>query len=112
LQRDAIPPIITPEFQGLNPSIEHFCRIAAHRLSDGLDAPNICAVTARIWKTPSPPSATNAPALMRVGPVICGRLEARPGGYLYDRKLVARLRARGDEMTIFSQFWRNYSRIL
>lgn len=39
-----------PEFEGLNPSIEHFCRIAAHRLSDGLDAPNICAVTARIWE--------------------------------------------------------------
>ena len=39
-----------PEFEGLNPSIEHFCRIVAGRLSDGLMAPNICAVTARIWE--------------------------------------------------------------
>jgi len=39
-----------PEFDGLNPSIEHFCRITAQRLSDGLNAPNICAVTARIWE--------------------------------------------------------------
>jgi 6-pyruvoyltetrahydropterin/6-carboxytetrahydropterin synthase len=39
-----------PEFDGLNPSIEHFCRIVAGRLSDGLDAANICAVTARIWE--------------------------------------------------------------
>jgi len=39
-----------PEFEGLNPSIEHFCRIVARRLSDGLDAANICAVTARIWE--------------------------------------------------------------
>ncbi len=39
-----------PEFQGLNPSIEHFCRIAAQRLSDGLNAPNICAVTVHIWE--------------------------------------------------------------
>ena len=39
-----------PEFDGLNPSIEHFCRIVALRLSDGLDAANICAVTARIWE--------------------------------------------------------------
>lgn len=39
-----------PEFQGLNPSIEHFCRIVAQRLSDGLRAPNICAVQVRIWE--------------------------------------------------------------
>lgn len=39
-----------PEFAGLNPSIEHFCRIVAQRLGDALQAPNICAVTARIWE--------------------------------------------------------------
>lgn len=39
-----------PEFQGLNPSIEHFCRIVAQRLSDRLRAPNICAVQVRIWE--------------------------------------------------------------
>jgi 6-pyruvoyltetrahydropterin/6-carboxytetrahydropterin synthase len=39
-----------PEFQGLNPSIEHFSRIVAQRLSDALHAPNICAVTALIWE--------------------------------------------------------------
>ena len=39
-----------PEFEGLNPSIEHFCRIVGNSFSDGLNAPNINAVTARIWE--------------------------------------------------------------
>ena len=39
-----------PEFEGLNPSIEHFCRIVALRLAEGLRAPNICAITIRIWE--------------------------------------------------------------
>ncbi len=39
-----------PEFAGLNPSIEHFCRIFAQRLSDGLNAANICAVRIHIWE--------------------------------------------------------------
>jgi len=39
-----------PEFAGLNPSIEHFSRILALRLADGLHAPNICAVTAKVWE--------------------------------------------------------------
>ena len=38
------------EFDGLNPSIEHFCRIVANSFSDGLNAANISAVTARIWE--------------------------------------------------------------
>ncbi len=39
-----------PEFQGLNPSIEHFCRIIAQRVDQDLQAPNICAITVRIWE--------------------------------------------------------------
>lgn len=39
-----------PEFEGLNPSIEHFCRIVCTNFSDGLDAANIRAVTVRIWE--------------------------------------------------------------
>lgn len=39
-----------PEFAGLNPSIEHFCRIVAAGFSDDLDAPNISAVRVQIWE--------------------------------------------------------------
>lgn len=39
-----------PEFDGLNPSIEHFCRIVASDFAGKLNAANISAVTARIWE--------------------------------------------------------------
>lgn len=39
-----------PEFDGLNPSIEHFCRIVAVSFADSLEAANISAVTAHIWE--------------------------------------------------------------
>lgn len=39
-----------PEFAGLNPSIEHFARITCQWLARRLDAPNISAVTVRIWE--------------------------------------------------------------
>jgi len=39
-----------PEFAGLNPSVEHFCRIVCTDFSDNLDAANIEAVCARIWE--------------------------------------------------------------
>ena len=39
-----------PEFEGLNPSIEHFCRLVAQRLAEALNAPNICAVQVHIWE--------------------------------------------------------------
>jgi 6-pyruvoyltetrahydropterin/6-carboxytetrahydropterin synthase len=39
-----------PAFAGLNPSIEHFARIAAHTFADALQAPNLTAVTVRIWE--------------------------------------------------------------
>jgi glycosyltransferase involved in cell wall biosynthesis len=47
---------------------------------------------------------------MRVGLMIYGDLETLTGGYLYDRKLVAYLRARGDEVEIVSLKWRHYGR--
>ena len=40
---------------------------------------------------------------MKIGFVIYGSLDTISGGYLYDRKLVAFLRAAGDEVTIISQ---------
>lgn len=49
---------------------------------------------------------------MRVGLVIYGDLETVSGGYLYDRMLVAALRASGDEVEIISLPWRNYARHL
>lgn len=39
-----------PEFQGLNPSIEHFCRMLCQALSARLQAPNLCALTVKIWE--------------------------------------------------------------
>lgn len=39
-----------PEFAGLNPSIEHFTRIAAERLAPRLSAPNLSALTVKLWE--------------------------------------------------------------
>jgi 6-pyruvoyltetrahydropterin/6-carboxytetrahydropterin synthase len=39
-----------PEFAGQNPSIEHFARILAQALDTGIHAPNILALTVRIWE--------------------------------------------------------------
>lgn len=39
-----------PEFAGLNPSIEHFCRIICERLNDAIRAENIRRVTVRLWE--------------------------------------------------------------
>jgi glycosyltransferase involved in cell wall biosynthesis len=49
---------------------------------------------------------------VHVGLVIYGGLETVSGGYLYDRRLVASLRAAGDTVTIFSLPWRSYPRHL
>jgi len=38
------------EFKDLNPSIEHFSRILCIALSQSIQAPNITAVTVRIWE--------------------------------------------------------------
>ncbi|TFG44583.1 MAG: 6-carboxytetrahydropterin synthase [Syntrophobacterales bacterium] len=37
-----------PEFQGLNPSIEHLCRIICRRLAEGLQRRNLATVTVAI----------------------------------------------------------------
>ncbi|MCS7003627.1 MAG: 6-carboxytetrahydropterin synthase [Dehalococcoidia bacterium] len=39
-----------PTFAGLNPSIEHFARIAAETLSERLSVASISAVTTTIWE--------------------------------------------------------------
>lgn len=39
-----------PEFAGLNPSIEHFCRIVADTLAGQLDTTGLAALTVRIWE--------------------------------------------------------------
>ena len=41
--------------------------------------------------------------------MIYGSLDTLSGGYLYDRKLVEFLRARGDDVRIISLPWRNYA---
>lgn len=39
-----------PEFAGLNPSIEHFSRIFGEAFSTRVQAPNISAITVKIWE--------------------------------------------------------------
>ncbi len=39
-----------PEFAGLNPSIEHFCRIACLQLAGGIKASHVRSFTVRIWE--------------------------------------------------------------
>lgn len=46
---------------------------------------------------------------MELGLVIYGSLDTLSGGYLYDRRLVEYLRARGDRVRIVSLPWRNYA---
>jgi 6-pyruvoyltetrahydropterin/6-carboxytetrahydropterin synthase len=40
----------TPEFQGLNPSLEHFARIFCQALSNRIQSPNLSAITVRMWE--------------------------------------------------------------
>ena len=39
-----------PEFEGLNPSIEHFARIVCQRLASRLAAPNLSGIVVRLWE--------------------------------------------------------------
>jgi 6-pyruvoyltetrahydropterin/6-carboxytetrahydropterin synthase len=39
-----------PEFEGLNPSIEHFARIFCEALSERIQSANISTVTIKIWE--------------------------------------------------------------
>ncbi|MFD0669867.1 6-pyruvoyl tetrahydropterin synthase family protein [Cohnella sp. GCM10027633] len=39
------------EFVGLNPSIEHFSRILCIAFNDRIVAPNIAAITLKLWET-------------------------------------------------------------
>jgi 6-pyruvoyltetrahydropterin/6-carboxytetrahydropterin synthase len=39
-----------PEFAGLNPSLEHFCRIICSTLNKNIKAPNISALKVILWE--------------------------------------------------------------
>jgi 6-pyruvoyltetrahydropterin/6-carboxytetrahydropterin synthase len=39
-----------PEFEGLNPSIEHLARIFCQALADRMRAPNLKAITFKMWE--------------------------------------------------------------
>jgi 6-pyruvoyltetrahydropterin/6-carboxytetrahydropterin synthase len=39
-----------PAFAGINPSIEHFTRIACNELAEQMAAPNLTALRVRIWE--------------------------------------------------------------
>ena len=39
-----------PEFEGLNPSIEHFARILCQRLGTRVTAPNLSGISVRLWE--------------------------------------------------------------
>ncbi|MQC27443.1 MAG: glycosyltransferase family 1 protein [Chloroflexi bacterium] len=49
---------------------------------------------------------------MRMGLVVYGSLDTPSGGFLYDRKLVGRLQARGYQVEVISLPWRSYARNL
>ena len=51
-------------------------------------------------------------APVRIGLIIYGTLDTLSGGFLYDRMLVKHLRARGDEVIVYTLPWRNYPRHL
>ena len=40
-----------PEFEDLNPSIEHLARLLCQALSDRMRAPNITGVAVRVWES-------------------------------------------------------------
>jgi len=42
-----------PEFEGLNPSIEHFSRILATALNERIQAPNVTALKMVLWENES-----------------------------------------------------------
>jgi glycosyltransferase involved in cell wall biosynthesis len=46
---------------------------------------------------------------LKIGLLIYGSLDTLSGGYLYDRKLVEYLRARGEQVAIISLPWRTYA---
>lgn len=39
-----------PEFAGLNPSLEHFCRLLCTRLNEGIHAPNLSGLRVVLWE--------------------------------------------------------------
>jgi 6-pyruvoyltetrahydropterin/6-carboxytetrahydropterin synthase len=39
-----------PEFEGLNPSLEHFARIFCQALSRRIESPHLSAVTVKMWE--------------------------------------------------------------
>ncbi len=40
-----------PEFSGINPSVEHFCRVWCRMLKDALDTQRLASITVRIWES-------------------------------------------------------------
>jgi 6-pyruvoyltetrahydropterin/6-carboxytetrahydropterin synthase len=42
-----------PEFEGLNPSLEHFARIFCQALSSRIESPNLSAITVKLWEDES-----------------------------------------------------------
>lgn len=41
-----------PGFEGLNPSLERFCRRLAEELNERLYAPNVTALSVKLWENP------------------------------------------------------------
>lgn len=37
-------------FEGLNPSLEHFCRILCEQMDEALYAPNLTAISIKLWE--------------------------------------------------------------
>ncbi len=56
-----------PEFQGLNPSLEHFARILAHQLDEALADLPLQALTVRLWENEGAWAAYHLPREGRNG---------------------------------------------
>lgn len=41
---------LLPEFEGLNPSIEHFSRILCQQLAQDIQQPNVKSLTVKLWE--------------------------------------------------------------
>ena len=101
-----------PEFQGLNPSLEHLCRILCRRLADGLQRRNLATVTVAIWESDVGLGRLERRDDMTIALVLYGRLDTLTGGFLYDRYLVDALQRRGHRVEVIGLPWRRYGACL
>ena len=111
-----------PDFDGLNPSIEHFTRLICEGMVGSMGNTTLHALVVKIWENEIAwasyrhefdISASSAQRLtVHIGFIVYGSLDTISGGYLYDRALVNALHAEKNTVQTLSLPWRNYARHL